>query len=115
MTPEEKQLKLNEHHAFNPKLGDYWHKALGPVLVVVEVDSSRVIICTKKLDQELDQGCPSKVFDLSECKVLSIAAFSQFLSCWGARWADVKPEALKTIVETYLEQVEPTEQLVSGN
>ena len=82
--------ELNERHAKDPKLGDYWHEMFNGICVVIEVDLIHVTICKTKRSVGMNEW----TWDLSNLDIMTHEEFQRWLS-YDTRpgyWADVIPE-----------------------
>lgn len=69
------QQQLNEEHALEPKIGDYWHEMFVPILSVVDVGPWNVSVLrkTKEVDEE------HWTWDVTEVTNMSRKEFYDFL------------------------------------
>lgn len=93
------QDKLNDHHAKNPKPGDYWEEHFVAVCVVLAVDKFNVTYCQKKKEVSASEW----TWDLTEYIVDTREKFV-FMLQYGSNekyWADVHPLSHLWVVEEF--------------
>lgn len=95
--------EVNEQHASDPQLGDYWHEMFCPAYVVVGRLGAQVVVC--KTPKSTDEN--HWTWDLDKLEMIPVDAFKKRLSYEtipGHYWADVVPEAHKWAAEAVREQ-----------
>ena len=100
---------LNEEHAKNPKIGDFWHDHLAPVLCVIDVGTFSVVVLrsTKPVDDD------HWTWDISNLTMMTKKEFYRQLHYSTENmkhkcWASVVPERDKIfakLVEENLAEV----------
>jgi len=97
-----KQHEINEDHASDPKIGDFWSEMFAPILVVVgRPNPDSVLIC----DKMKDVGERRWTWDLTQCRIMTLEEFHARLryDSIPGFWADCCPEHMTWVKERAME------------
>lgn len=93
------QKELNDQHATNPQVSDYWEEMFSPVAVVLAVNGTAITICRKTVPEGTDMW----MWDLDKAETIDVSALKSWLgykSGFGY-WAYVHPGAMAEVVEEW--------------
>ena len=96
----EQQMELNEKHALNPEIGDYWNEMFVPILSVVDVGAFNVSVLRKTKEVDEDHW----TWDVTQVTNMTKKEFYKFLhyntpNVKDKCWCDVYPGRDKAFAE----------------